>query len=298
MDFPIVGVVGAGTMGTGVALSLALTQHHVVLVDVSEQLLTKAHLEIDNALRIATLFGQGLPRSSSATVFQRIEETTDYTKLGRAQFVIENATEHWDVKKEVYKTLDLVTNPETFLSANTSATSITKLGSLLKQPNRLVGMHFMNPPAIMPVVELVRGYHTSSDTLRAAEALIKEMGKESIVVNDSPGFVTNRVMMLMINEAILLAEERVASVADIDRLFKTCFGHKMGPLETADLIGLDTVLLSLEVILRDFNDDKYRPSLLLQRLVSAGLLGRKSGHGFYEYSEEKGSRAKRPEENL
>jgi 3-hydroxybutyryl-CoA dehydrogenase len=167
--------------------------------------------------------------------------------------------------------------------ANTSAIPITRFASVNGRPERVIGMHFMNPVPLMPLVEIIRGVHTSEATIAAAVSLLKQAGRESILVNDSPGFVTNRVMMLMVNEAMFLVQEGVASVEDVDRLFKTCFGHKMGPLETADLIGLDTVLRSIEVIYDELNDSKYRPCPLLKKMVYAGMNGRKSGKGFYDY---------------
>jgi 3-hydroxybutyryl-CoA dehydrogenase len=168
-------------------------------------------------------------------------------------------------------------------AVNTSAISITRIASVTSRAPQVIGMHFMNPVPLKPMVEVIRGYHTSEQTIDTAKALVAAMDKECIVVNDSPGFVTNRVMMLTINEAIFMVQEQVSSVVEIDRLFKQCFGHKMGPLETADLIGLDTILLSIEVLYESFNDSKYRPCPLLKQMVDAGLYGRKSGRGFYTY---------------
>jgi 3-hydroxybutyryl-CoA dehydrogenase len=168
-------------------------------------------------------------------------------------------------------------------AANTSAISITRIGSFTGRPDRVLGMHFMNPVPLKPVVEVVRGHHTSQTTLDTAHRLLDQMGKEGIVVEDYPGFVSNRVLMLTINEAIWLVQDRVARAEDVDRIFRTCFGHKMGPLETGDLIGLDTILDTLEVLYESFNDPKFRPCPLLRKMVDAGLHGRKSGSGFYPY---------------
>jgi len=168
-------------------------------------------------------------------------------------------------------------------AANTSAYSITRIGSLTQRPDRVLGMHFMNPVPLKPTVEVIRAFHTSQATVDTALALLKGMGKEGIVVNDMPGFVSNRVLMLTINEAVWLVQDQVATPEDVDRIFVTCFGHKMGPLETADLIGLDTILFSIEVLYESFNDSKYRPCPLLRKMVDAGLHGRKSGQGFYSY---------------
>jgi 3-hydroxybutyryl-CoA dehydrogenase len=205
--------------------------------------------------------------------------------------VIENVTEQWAIKRELYVRLDKLCPPSTPFAVNTSAISITRVASITSRPDRVIGMHFMNPAPLMPMVEIIRGYHTSAATVEQGQALVAAMGKVSIVVNDSPGFVTNRVMMLMINEAIFLLQEGVATVEDVDRLFKTCFGHKMGPFETADLIGLDTVLYSLDVLYDSFKESKYRPCPLLAKMVDAGLHGRKTGTGFYDYPGRPGDNA-------
>jgi 3-hydroxybutyryl-CoA dehydrogenase len=281
VHYETVGVVGAGVMGVGVAQSLAQTGHRAILVDVSDAVLERARKEMKNGLRAVALFKKAAidPRE----VMSRVTYTTDYQALSAASFVVENVTEKWDIKKDVYRQLDEICKPEVVFAANTSAIPITKIGSATKRPAQVVGMHFMNPVPMKPTVEVIRGYHTSPATLEAAKRFLTEMGKDCIVVEDSPGFVSNRVLMLTINEAVFLLHDRVAEAADVDRIFKTCFEHKMGPLETADLIGLDTILYSIEVLHESFNDDKYRPCPLLKKMVDAGLLGRKSGHGFYHY---------------
>jgi len=200
--------------------------------------------------------------------------------------VIENVTEKWEVKKKVHEQIDAVRRPDCVVAANTSAIPITKIASVTRDASRVVGMHFMNPVPLSSTVEVIRGYHTSDDTLARAKTLLASMNKEGIVVRDMPGFVSNRVLMLMINEAIWLVQDRVAPPEDVDKLFKSCFGHKMGPLETADLIGLDTILYSIEILYDSFNDSKYRPSPLLKEMVAAGLYGRKSGRGFYAYDDD------------
>jgi 3-hydroxybutyryl-CoA dehydrogenase len=197
---------------------------------------------------------------------------------------VENVVEKWPVKKDVYAQLDAICRPDVVFAANTSAISITRIGSATKRPSQVVGMHFMNPVPMKPMVEVIRGFHTSDASIAAAKQFLAGMGKDCIVVEDSPGFVSNRVLMLTVNEAVFLVHDKVASAADVDRIFKTCFGHKMGPLETADLIGLDTILYSIEVLYESFNDDKYRPCPLLKKMVDAGLHGRKSGRGFYNYT--------------
>ncbi len=281
-----VGTIGAGTIGTGVAQSLATAGHKVVLVDVSEEKLDGSLREMRRGLRTLKLLGATADALDPTEVLGRIEPTLELSRVADASFVIENATENWDVKEAIYRELRTICGPETTFGVNTSAIPITKVGSLMERPDNVIGMHFMNPVPMKPMVEIIRGHHTSERTIERARDLVAGMGKLSIVVNDSPGFVTNRVMMLMVNEAIFLLHEGVAATAeDVDRLFKACFGHKMGPLETADLIGLDTVLYSIEVLYENLNDAKYRPCPLLRKMVSADLLGRKSGEGFYKYDQ-------------
>ena len=197
--------------------------------------------------------------------------------------MIENATERWEVKREIYPRLDALCSDETIVAANTSAFPITRIASLSQRPDRIVGIHFMNPVPLKSTVELIPGYHTSNETLEQTQRLLQAMGKEWVLVGDAPGFVSNRVLMLTINEAAFLLNDGVSTAEDVDRVFKSCFGHPMGPLETADLIGLDTILYSIEVLQDAYADSKYRPCPLLKRMVAAGLLGRKSGEGFYEY---------------
>ncbi len=283
MELSTVGVIGAGVMGVGVAQNLAQTGHSVVLIDLGDEQLRKARAGIRQAVRMQGLFKKSASSESADTVLERIRFTTDYGDLGGVDFVVENVVEKWQVKAEVYPRLDAICPEHAVFAANTSCISITRLGSLTRRPSQIVGMHFMNPVPLKPMVEVIRGFHTSEETLTTAKAFLAGMGKDCIVVQDMPGFVSNRVLMLTINEAIFLVQDQVAPAEDIDRLFKTCFGHKMGPLETGDLIGLDTILDSLVVLYESYSDDKYRPCPLLQKMVHAGLLGRKSGRGFYNY---------------
>ncbi|MBT2542103.1 NAD-binding protein [Streptomyces sp. ISL-44] len=282
MEFTTAGVVGAGVMGVGVAQNLAQTGHRVVLVDVSEEILENARKELRSSLRAFAMFNRKAA-VDPAEVFEKIEFTTDYELLAKADFVVENVTEEWAIKEKVYKELDRICRPEVVFAVNTSAISITRVGSVTSRPERVVGMHFMNPVPLKPMVEVIRGHHTTPETIDTARRFLAELGKECIVVEDVPGFVSNRVLMLTINEAVFLVQDGVAPPADVDRIFKTCFDHKMGPLETADLIGLDTILKSVEVLYESFNDSKYRPAPLLKKMVAAGLLGRKSGQGFHTY---------------
>lgn len=286
MELQTIGIIGAGIMGSGVSLNLAQTNHRVILVDISSEVLNNSAQKSREAIRMQKLFhnkSDTIP--SPEEVLDRIKFTTDYELLNEVDFVIENVTERWPIKAEVYPKLDNICKKESIFAANTSTIPITRIASLTGRAQQIIGMHFMNPVPLKPVVEVIRGYHTSEETINVAKKLLQQMGKEAIVVNDSPGFVSSRVLMLTINEAIYLQEEQVASVEDVDRIFKTCFGHKMGPLETADLIGLDTILYSLESLHESFKDSKYRPCPLLKKMVDAGLYGQKSGKGFYHYSD-------------
>jgi 3-hydroxybutyryl-CoA dehydrogenase len=284
VDINTVGVVGAGVMGRGVSQSLAQAGFGVILVDTSDSILAAASAEIEKNIRLYGLFAKGGGPAASGDVLGRICSTTDYSRLAEVDYVIENVTEKQAVKAVVYPKLDAICRRSCIFAVNTSAIPITRVASMTTRAPLVIGMHFMNPVPLKPMVEVIRGYHTSAETIERSTALLARMGKECIVVRDSAGFVTNRVMMLTVNEAMFLLHEQVALAPEIDRLFKRCFGHKMGPLETADMIGLDTVLLSIEVLYENLNDSKYRPCPLLRTMVDAGLLGRKSGEGFYRYA--------------
>ena len=283
MNIQTVGVVGAGVMGVGVAQNLAQTGHQVILVDISENILDKAKQEIRNNIRFQGFFKKSERQETPNDIIEKIDFSTNYKILEDADFVIENVTEKWDIKKDIYPLLDSICPTECIFAANTSAIPITRIASVTKRADKVLGIHFMNPVPMKPMVEMIRGYHTSEATIETAKKMLSQMGKECILVNDSPGFVSNRVLMLTINEAIFLLQDQDATAEDVDKIFKGCFGHKMGPLETADLIGLDTILFSIEVLYENFNDSKYRPCTLLKKMVDAGLHGRKSGKGFYVY---------------
>jgi len=283
MEIKKVGVVGAGVMGVGVGQNLAQTGHEAVLVDVSPEVLGRAEKEIRRNLRFQGMLQKDAKRESPDAVLGRIAFTTDLENLRDVDFVVENVPEKWEIKREVYPRLDAICPQRAVFAVNTSCFSITRVGALTRRPDRVVGMHFMNPVPMKPTVEVIRGHHTSEETLATARQFLAQMGKDCIVVNDMPGFVSNRVLMLTVNEAIFTVQDGVATAEQVDQLFKSCFGHKMGPLETADLIGLDTILYSIEVLYESFNDSKFRPCPLLKKMVDAGLLGRKSGKGFYDY---------------
>jgi 3-hydroxybutyryl-CoA dehydrogenase len=284
MNMNLIGVVGGGVMGTGVAQRLAQSGFEVVLIDTSEPALERARTEIRNNLRLHALISKSAPKGDIDTILARISFTTSYHALAHADFVIENVVEKWEVKKPVYALMEANCPSHCIFAANTSAIPITQIASATGRAPQVIGIHFMNPVPLKATAEVIKGFHTSQETIDATVGLLGRMGKGYVLVNDSPGFVSNRVLMLTINEAVNLVHEQVSSIEDIDRVFRECFGHKMGPLETADLIGLDTILYSIEVLQESFADSKYRPSPLLKKMVSAGLYGRKSGHGFYEYA--------------
>lgn len=284
MSRQTVGVIGAGTMGIGVSQNLAQFGHQVVLIDLNEGILEHARNEIKNAVRFQAFLSKDKSKVQDPDeVIARIQFTTNYEPLHAAFFVVENVSEKWEAKQSVYPQLDHVCPEETVYAVDTSCFAITRVAALTNRPDRVVGIHFMNPVPMKPTVEMIRGFHTTEQTIEIAKNLLASMNMDCVLVNDSPGFVSNRVLMLTVNEAIYLLHENVAEAGQVDEIFKKCFAHKMGPLETADLIGLDTILYSIEVLHESFGDSKYRPCPLLKQMVDAGLLGRKSGQGFYTY---------------
>jgi 3-hydroxybutyryl-CoA dehydrogenase len=277
-----IGVVGAGVMGVGVAQNLAQTGHDVILVDVNEQILADALTRITLNCRMSRLTGG--PVVDPAEVLARISTAVGTEALAEVDYVIENVPEDWEIKREVFSSLDKACKPETVFIVNTSAIPITRVGAITSRPERVIGVHFMNPVPMKPAVELIPGVHTSAETVERTRALLAAMGKHAVDVKDSCGFISNRLSHVFMNEAAFLVYEGVASAEAVDEVFRSCFGHPMGPLETADLIGVDTVLDSIEVIYQHYRDSKYRPCPLLMQMVDAGLHGRKTGRGFYDYS--------------
>ncbi|SMQ18909.1 3-hydroxybutyryl-CoA dehydrogenase [Streptomyces sp. Ag82_O1-12] len=278
-----VAVLGAGTMGIGGAHAFAAAGLSVVLVDTTDAALSRARDLIGENARLYAMLDRDLGRSTPEEILSRIEFRTGLDGLADADFVVENVTENWDIKAALYREMDAVAPEHCVFGVNTSAIPITRMASVTGRADRVVGTHLMNPVPLKKLVEVIRGFHTSPETIEITRGLFRTAGQDIVVVEDSSGFVTNRVAMLSVNEAILLLQDNVAQARDIDRLFRQCLGHQMGPLETADLIGLDTVMYSLEVLLDNFNDPKFAPAPLLRKLVAAGCHGRKSGQGFYSY---------------
>ncbi|UCH62924.1 MAG: 3-hydroxybutyryl-CoA dehydrogenase [Fidelibacterota bacterium] len=277
-----VAVIGSGTMGSGITHVCAQHDHQVVLVDLSEELLQRGLETITKNLS-RQVAKQVLTKSKADTTLGRIYTTTELATARDAWLVVEAATEDTDLKCRLFTDLDNLCPPETILSSNTSSISITLLGAATKRPDKVIGMHFMNPVPVMKLVEVIRGQDTSDETHDTVVALAKGLGKTPVTVNDYPGFVSNRVLMPMINEAIYCLMEGVAEREAIDEVMKLGMNHPLGPLALADLIGLDTCLSIMQVLHSQLGDDKYRPCPLLRRMVAAGHLGRKAGRGFYEY---------------
>jgi 3-hydroxybutyryl-CoA dehydrogenase len=278
-----VGIIGAGTMGNGIAQACATAGLQAVMVDVAEAAVQRG-LSAINASLDRMLKKEKITPADRSAALKRIDATTNYDALKDCDLIIEAATESEEVKQRILKKVDELARPGVIIASNTSSISITKLAAATSRPGKFIGMHFFNPVPVMALVELTRGLLTEDATVDTAKALVKTLGKTAIVAKNSPGFIVNRILCPMINEAVFALQEGIASAEDIDEAVKLGCGYPIGPLALADLIGLDVMLAVMEVFYRDFNDPKYRPALLLKEMVAAGRLGRKTGRGFFTYT--------------
>ena len=282
MTISKVAVIGAGTMGSGIAQACASAGKEVVMLDVSDEALARGMHTIEGSLD-RLVKKEKITISKKATVLSRITATTDYAGLAKVDLVIEAATENLPIKLKIIKQIEESVVEDTIIATNTSSISITQLAATLKQPSRFIGMHFFNPVPVMTLVELISGLQTSDQTHAKVREFAIAVGKSPITVKNRPRFVVNRILCPMINEAVFVLEEALATAEDIDAGMKLGCNHPMGPLALADLIGLDTLLSIMEVFYEGFNDPRYRPAPMLKEMVAAGYLGRKSGRGFYHY---------------
>jgi 3-hydroxybutyryl-CoA dehydrogenase len=282
MSIRTVGVVGAGTMGAGIAQIASVAGFEVVLIDVSDVALDKGLTTVSASLARLSAKGK-LSEEEASVAVAHIRTSTDYAQLAPVDIVIEAATEGLDLKLKILKKIESVARPDAVIASNTSSISITGLAAALENPARFVGMHFFNPVPLMPLVEVVRGLQTSDDASNAIREMAKRVGKSPIEVRNSPGFVVNRILIPMINEALFVLSEGVATPGEIDEGMRLGANHPIGPLALADLVGLDVCLAVMDVYLRDFGDSKYRACPLLREFVAAGHLGRKTGRGVYKY---------------
>lgn len=281
MTITRIGVIGAGTMGSGIAQTAAGSGHDVVLVDRDEDLAAKGLSRIRDSLDRRVSAGK-LDGPARDVILSRLKASGNLEDCSDVGLIIEAAAEHEDLKRAIFRSLDILCPAGTIFSTNTSSISVTRLAGATGRPDRFIGMHFMNPAHVMKLVEVITGLRTSPETVAAVVSLAAKMGKEPVVVNDSPGFVSNRILMPMINDAIFCLQEGTASRENIDTIVRLGANHPMGPLELADFIGLDICLEILEVLQSELGE-KYRPCTLLRKMVAGGKLGRKSGEGFYEY---------------
>ncbi|WP_342616360.1 3-hydroxybutyryl-CoA dehydrogenase [Rhodoferax sp. GW822-FHT02A01] len=282
MSINTVGIIGAGTMGNGIAQACAVSGINVVMVDISDAAVSKGLATISSSLERLIKKEKLTPEQRDAAL-SRIKISTQYDDLKSAQLVIEAATENYDLKVKILKQIDALVGAEVIIASNTSSISITKLAAVTGRPDRFIGMHFFNPVPLMALVEIIRGLQTSDATHAAVQALAQALGKSPITVKNAPGFVVNRILVPMINEAFFVLSEGLATAEDIDAGMKLGCNQPIGPLALADMIGLDVCLAVMEVYLNEFGDSKYRPCPLLKEMVAAGHLGRKTGRGVYTY---------------
>ena len=276
-----VSVIGAGTMGSGIAQVFAMAGHEVTLIDIFPDAIKKGRVNIEKSL--SKLSEKGSIKLSPNQILEMIKFSSSYDDLKGSELVVEAAFERLDVKKDILAKVSSNVSKGTIIGSNTSSISISLLSSFVKEPENFIGMHFFNPPPIMKLVEIVNGNRTSEVTRNKIFEISKQLGKEPVIVNDYPGFVSNRVLMPMLREAIVCLEEGIGSAEDIDKTIKLGLNHPMGPLTLCDFIGNDVVFDIMEVLFREFGDPHYKPPVLLRNMVYAGKLGRKSGEGFYKY---------------
>ncbi|MFO1263488.1 MAG: 3-hydroxybutyryl-CoA dehydrogenase [Rhodoferax sp.] len=282
MAIQTVGIIGAGTMGNGIAQACAVSGLNVVMVDISDAAVSKGVATVAGSLD-RLLKKEKITAADKDTALARIKGSTSYEDLKAADIVIEAATENYDLKVKILKQIDTMVGPEVIIASNTSSISITKLAAVTSRADKFIGMHFFNPVPMMALVEIIRGLQTSDATHAAVEAMAKALGKTPITVKNAPGFVVNRILVPMINEAFFVLAEGLATPEDIDAGMKLGCNQPIGPLALADMVGLDVCLAVMEVYLSEFGDSKYRPCPLLKEMVAAGRLGRKTGRGVYAY---------------